>query len=72
MKNIKSIIRAVICVCLLAPAVTAYAQPENHGERTGSPYFFVQSDDPELDQLPLKSTGVQVHISGVIADVLVT
>jgi len=72
MRPIKNIITAVIWVCLLAPAVTAYAQPENHGERTGSPYFFVQSDDPELDQLPLQSTGVQVHISGVIADVLVT
>jgi Ca-activated chloride channel family protein len=72
MRPIKNIITAVIWVCLLSPAVTAYAQPENHGERTGSPYFFVQSDDPELDQLPLQSTGVQVHISGVIADVLVT
>ncbi len=49
-----------------------YAQPETHADRTLSPYFFVQSDDPDLDQLPLKSTSVRVNVSGVIADVVVT
>jgi Ca-activated chloride channel family protein len=50
----------------------AHAQPERGGDKTLSPYFFVKSDDPELDQLPLKSTSVLVNISGIIADVLVT
>ncbi|MBX3654854.1 MAG: VWA domain-containing protein [Ramlibacter sp.] len=36
-----------------------------------SPYFFVKSDAPGLDRLPLKSTDVDVRISGVIADVTV-
>lgn len=40
--------------------------------KTESPYFFVKSDAPGLDQLPLKSTQVDVRISGVIADVTVT
>ena len=40
--------------------------------RTESPYFSVKSDDPALDRLPLKSTQVDVRISGVIADVTVT
>ena len=40
--------------------------------KTESPYFFVQSDDPTVDRLPLKRTEVNVHISGVIADVTVT
>ena len=40
--------------------------------RTESPYFFVKSDDPALDALPLKGTEVDVKISGVIADVTVT
>ncbi len=40
--------------------------------KTESPYFFVKSDDPGIDQLPLKSTTVDVKISGVIADVVVT
>ena len=37
-----------------------------------SPYFFVKSGSPELDQMPLKSTRVDVNIAGVIADVKVT
>lgn len=40
--------------------------------KTESPYFFVKSDDPTVDRLPLKGTEVNVHISGVIADVTVT
>lgn len=39
---------------------------------TESPYFFVKSDDPAVDALPLKSTEVDVKVSGVIADVTVT
>ena len=50
--------------------------PPAHGraeeDRTLSPYFFVQSDDPTLDPLPLKSTATGVRIAGVIADVQVT
>jgi len=37
-----------------------------------SPYFFVHSDEPGLDRLPLKATTVDVRITGVIADVTVT
>ena len=51
---------------------TAYAQPKESDDRTLSPYFFVKSDDPQVDQLPLKSTSSAVNISGVIADVQVT
>lgn len=40
--------------------------------KTESPYFFVPNGDPALDLLPLKSTQVDVRISGVIADVTVT
>ncbi|MBP8695196.1 MAG: VWA domain-containing protein [Syntrophobacterales bacterium] len=50
----------------------AHARPEATGDRTLSPYFFVKSDDPSLDRLPLKSTSASVRIAGVIADVLVT
>jgi Ca-activated chloride channel family protein len=41
-------------------------------QKTESPYFFVKSDDPSVDALPLKNTAVDVKISGVIADVTVT
>jgi Ca-activated chloride channel family protein len=48
------------------------AQPlEVEEERTLSPYFLVQGDDPELDQLPLESTAVKAQIAGVIAAVQV-
>ena len=40
--------------------------------KTQSPYFFVKSDTPGVDALPLKSTQVEVQISGVIANVTVT
>ncbi|MDR6534532.1 VIT and VWA domain-containing protein [Variovorax soli] len=40
--------------------------------KTESPYFFVNSDDPSIDALPLKATEVDVQVSGVIADVTVT
>ncbi|HTZ18228.1 MAG TPA: VIT domain-containing protein [Dissulfurispiraceae bacterium] len=45
---------------------------EKNDDKTLSPYFFVKSDDPAVDQLPLKSTSADVNISGVIADVKVT
>ena len=59
--------------CLLLVARPLHAQ-EATGPRlaTESPYFFVKSDDPSVDRLPLKSTEVDVKVSGVIADVRVT
>ncbi|NJD06161.1 MAG: VWA domain-containing protein, partial [Methylococcaceae bacterium] len=41
------------------------------GDKTLSPYFFVHSDDPGVDRLPLKATAVEATVSGVIADVVV-
>jgi Ca-activated chloride channel homolog len=38
-------------------------------DRTLSPYFYVPGGDESVDRLPLKSTEVDVQISGVIADV---
>ena len=56
---------------LLAPGVVN-AQTAEGGDKTLSPYFFVKSEDPSVDQLPLKATSVAVSIAGVIADVRVT
>jgi Ca-activated chloride channel family protein len=72
MKIITKLILSGVFAAFLLPGLNVHAQPETGGEKTLSPYFFVKSDDPELDQLPLKSTLVEVNISGVIADVLVT
>jgi Ca-activated chloride channel family protein len=50
----------------------ACSQSGETEDKTLSPYFFVKSDNPETDQLPLKSTSVNVNIVGVIADVTVS
>ncbi len=72
MKNQKRLLALLPLAMFLASASTAPAQPEKNADKTLSPYFFVKSDDPAVDQLPLKSTSVNVNISGVIADVVVT
>ena len=41
-------------------------------DKTSSPYFFVNSDTPEIDRLPLKQTNADVNVVGVIADVVIT
>jgi len=51
--------------------LAAPASEEAEADRTLSPYFFVHGDGT-TDQLPLKSTDVNVSIAGVIADVKVT
>ena len=63
---------AVLCFVALVTH-PAHAQDRDAAPRlkTESPYFFVKSDNPGLDQLPLKSTQVNVKVSGVIADVTV-
>jgi Ca-activated chloride channel family protein len=71
----KPVIRLVVLFILIAsmlPVNAAQARPETSDDRTLSPYFFVKSDDPAVDRLPLKSTSATVRISDVIADVLVT
>ncbi len=50
----------------------AFGRDFESDDKTLSPYFFVKSDDPSADRLPLKHTSASVTVSGVIADVLVT
>ncbi|VWX59383.1 Trypsin [Burkholderiales bacterium 8X] len=57
---------------LLVLARPLHAQEAAPRAATESPYFFVRSDDPALDRLPLKGTEVEVKVTGVIADVTVT
>lgn len=61
----------ILSVLLLLPP-GVYGQPPENIDKTLSPYFFIKSDDPSVDQLPLKSTSADVKIVGVIADVVVT
>jgi Ca-activated chloride channel homolog len=69
-----SLHRTVIAfaVCLLLTPLGAAAQDDRaRGDKTLSPFFFVEDGDPTIDRLPLKDTRVEVAITGVIADVIV-
>ena len=72
MKKKTGIWLSLIFIVFLMASPRALAQPESDEDKNLSPYFFVKSDDPGLDQLPLKSTSAHARISGVIADVVVT
>ncbi|MGL4575048.1 MAG: VIT and vWA domain-containing protein [Burkholderiaceae bacterium] len=63
---------AFACAALLTTRPVAAQDRDAPATKTESPYFFIKSDDPTVDQLPLKSTRVDVRIAGVIADVTVT
>jgi Ca-activated chloride channel family protein len=72
MKGFKRILVLGTLVLTTLFSGRAFPGPGEHEDRTLSPFFFVKSDNPQLDQLPLKSTSAKVNISGVMADVLVT
>src|SRR5512137_3060307 len=61
-----------VLVVSLVSAAVVHADKAEDATKTLSPYFFVKSDDASLDSLPLKSTGTEVNVVGVIADVVVT
>lgn len=56
---------------VLVPLDAAAQHDPSPGDKTLSPYFFVDGGDPAVDRLPLKDTRVEVAITGVIADVTV-
>jgi Ca-activated chloride channel family protein len=72
MKKVKRRLIVICAVLSVFSATQVFSQQMESEDRTLSPYFFVNSDDPDTDRLPLKSTSVSANISGVIADVLVT
>jgi Ca-activated chloride channel family protein len=55
----------------LQPTVAAAAAADASPERTLSPYFVFEQNEPGLDALPLKATVVDVTVAGAIADVRV-
>lgn len=67
----KALVLFIIALLMLTANISRAQKIENH-DKTLSPYFYVKSDDPEVDQLPLKSTSAKVHVAGVIANVIVT
>ncbi len=55
---------------LLSSVTVASAAPKTD-DKTLSPYFVVEGGDPGIEAMPLESTHADVHIAGVIADVVV-
>jgi len=72
MKQFTSFFAAIFLAIWSLLGSSGVAQQKESDDKTLSPYFFVKSDNPELDQLPLKSTSAVVNIAGVIADIKVT
>lgn len=75
--SFKAVMLVLVTLALLslslAPAQSQTGvSPDIAADRTLSPYFFVQGDDPSTDRLPLKATSANVSIAGVIADVRVS
>jgi Ca-activated chloride channel family protein len=60
-----------VVAVVLALSASASADPEN-ADKTLSPYFVVEGSKPGVEAMPLESTRADVHITGVIADVVVT
>jgi Ca-activated chloride channel family protein len=71
----KSFMQKVLLVCGLLLLTYSYAlaqkQEDISDNKTLSPYFVVISEDPAVDNLPLKETSIQAIITGMIADVTV-
>lgn len=81
MRTVKILLKTATCLLIAAVLISltrvpAISQPElspdPSADKTLSPYFFVKSEDPALDRLPLKATSADVAIAGVIADVKVS
>jgi Ca-activated chloride channel family protein len=72
MKKIKNWLVFLSVLLMAFSWSQAFCRDFEGEDKTLSPYFFVKSDDPSTDRLPLKATSASVTISGVIADVLVT
>lgn len=65
--------KGLACLAALSLlSLSARADDTTPVDKTESPYFAVNSADPQTDRLPLKKTHVDVRIMGVIADVKVT
>jgi Ca-activated chloride channel family protein len=72
MKRSFQAVLLILGLTLLAARSATAVVRDSTIDRTLSPYFFVENGDPAVDHLPLKETRADVHIAGVIADVVVT
>lgn len=72
MRNYKKLLcfLGALFVFITFSDLTVYAEEETDDEnKTGAPYFYVETQDPSVDCFPLKETNVTVDINGMIADI---
>lgn len=72
LKRCWRLLATTVFLNLITATLPAQAETAEEADKTLSPYFFVKSNDPTVDRLPLKATVVKANITGVIADVVVT
>jgi Ca-activated chloride channel family protein len=72
MKTSTGLIPLLLLAVLLVHVPAWVLRAADDPDRTLSPYFLVESEDPSTDVFPLKETAAEVRIAGVIADVVVT
>lgn len=61
----------VLLACVVFQSRPVFAGEDGGGEKdkTGAPYFFVETEDISVDCFPLKKTNVTADIKGMIADI---
>lgn len=64
-------ILSILLTLAMLPAPPVHAEEERAEERdkTGAPYFYVETQDVSVDSFPLKKTSVTADINGMIADI---
>lgn len=70
--NPRLILAFVGVILSFQPNVRASEPPDIHSDKPYAPYFHIEGEDSNFDQLPLKKTRTEVTISGVIARVSIT
>ncbi len=72
MKQYKIFLRfmCMLLLLIMLPMNPIYAEEESKEEdKTGAPYFYVESEEVNVDSFPLKKTSVTADINGMIADI---
>lgn len=63
---------SVMLLLFMFPVYPVHAEEEEttvQEDKTGAPYFYVETDDVSVDSFPLKKTSVVADINGMIADI---
>ena len=68
----KVILKLILSFVVLFTFLPSAGLADQDNDKTLSPYFVVKGGDASVDRFPLKETKADVHISGIIADVMVT